>query len=1706
MFISLDFFKDRRSGGIWGSDQEGGRSGIILQPRLQIAPKPVLSLPKEWCPYRILGIIGKIYKLIQNVIPNPILSVVEGLRMHGINEPVRPEPSQMATLFLAKRLSASARTLVMTVCFASLAMTLLFVNGAHGDPIIKNELEDINILISSVIGGQPNVLLIYDNSLSMGDNFGLSQLGNWDDVDSVTATCESFQSIEAVVPTPPPEVVSAAKAHCIGNASGTTPCGSIACSGSRSGTCERPEDFEKFLQCIESPVNPVTLQPRWYADPNGDGSTSDSLVNTIYNTVVTNACGGSSNNPRTECTNDTERAHAAAAMENFALKQANTVNPTNFPLNCGASSVTGTGKCAEPTDPDKSCNLDSDPNKEYTNYKSCMDSLRKQPTSVTCANGILCSKGRFGSTRMDVTEAAFFDLLDANDSLATKMCDDQGGIFSGTVNAPISCEDFMNTPFRDVGSIAPSQSGRIPIANGPDTKLVDELTPQDGDLLGLRPNIMIYGGSGSSNTTCTGNSDIDGDQGGFAGGSQEKVTKVWNRVRGRKAGGRNPMALALGFDDSHTSGDNAPKVKEDALNTFEIEIKTDKAASCRAEFVVLITDGEDTCSGDPALSGSGGSDTGCVLPCLPNPSVTGNANRRSSIQAASNVRTYFVRNPVNNNQIGTVKKEVLTFIIAIGVSDPQAVRTLNSMALTGGTHTTGIFKHVDPNGKLIGNVEIDTDPLFSGLSPIFKDIGKATGIDTNPSNATLQNCLVPNESTGECIFQGTNVYDNSFFSTSGPFDSTIVGQSFAFFVSTPEEFIAALQTIFGFVQTFSTSGVSPATPQSVAQFTSRDRAFVSILTPISGERIWQGRLGLYGFIDDPNNPGAKIIVDKDREEIFDVNGSLDLDARDFFWEAGKLLAEGNPDTRTLFSVKTTPSNPAPGELDPSTVDIFTSGTEVVGIRYKGERATFDTNLPPELFGISDADVTDPILAFCVPSGGNSTDCEGSGGTIIDCIDITTTTCKDCVKDCIRDKVVNFMRGDTGIGTVADPMGLPTTESQSVDSMGFDCPDPDAGTGGLDTCSVRLGPVFHGSPIIVGSPSPIFFDVGFQNFAKAFRNRTGVVYGAANDGFIHAFFAGDFQDASPANPIENPFTGEDETVPFFDAGNGTELFGFAPPSFLPDAIAPPTKEPETPSGTTPPEYRFGDFKTFVVDNQLERSFMDGTPLIADLFIDGEQNGIQDNDSCSSNPGLDGVIDPCGKEWHTVLLAGYRNGGGAYTALDVTNVDRTQTGLKKLTNGPDYPRHLWTVFDKNYGNTWSEPTIGRVKMITKNADGDDVIVDRWVMFVGGGLDPLDTDPRDTTPAGVNFGNAFYVIDVTTGKIIFKLAKDTTSAPNATLTDSRMVCEMSSKVGAFDYNADGFIDVVFDGDTCGRLWRIDTSEEIVDNGGDISKTGLRGDADISASNWTADIAFCATANIDQCNDPSLIPLDTVTGISQRQPIFFAPTAVLDDLGRRHVIFVTGNRRHPSSAGDFGKLYNFIDNFVPSFLAGGTPISATTKTEADFTTDEIIDLVPQGGFADQFTTSGGTDVQGEFIVNFPDNVSAVTGEKGFGSPVVINRVLVFTTFSPGAISNDPCSGGLGEGRVFALDYLTGEPALARIPGALGLIQGNASEQALSAGLTAAEGMPTPPQLTFGPSGNVVFTVAFTGSAALGGSSFLVWEFARLPSNTSTHFWEEIF
>lgn len=1618
----------------------------------------------------------------------------------------------------------------------SLILMLLFVTGANGEPITKNEVEDLNVIISQVVGGEPNILFIMDLSGSMIRAFGGSQVGNWDnssdggtllDCESIHcgSSCNTFAE-------------RAVAAHCAENISNVSVCGSKTCIRG-FGTCDNQDLFDDFMTCINDSGALTQTQiddvlDLWCGDNDG-----------LYEPATDDICGV---NDGTSPNGTLEFEGAAAALDARA----------NF-TECSAALCTADDDSN--TRNDYACDIDD----EYGDFRNCM--LNTQAIDINqvenctggTANPPYCSgQPAYGTSRLDMTLSVIFDFLDADDSLATKMCDDPSRLFDGT-SSSVTCQDFMYTPFRNVRQIvrqdgSPSSNRRLPITGGSNTFLTNELTDEDGDELGVRLRPLTYSGQGNW-AGCSAQNTFRLPQGGFAGASETNLRNVWSFFRRQQGNGGTPLAWVLGFDDSdknNTQGGNV--VNNDALGAYRVELQTDPSIECRPEFVIILTDGEDTCAGEPNGPSGSGQTAG---------SLTTNANRRSSIQAVSNLRTYYARNPVQN-QGDTHKKEILTFVIGLGIQDPAARRTLNAMALAGGTHTEGVIQHVAPDGNSVpGTVDINSGTIFpqSAEFDVFKDFAQAKSIDTNPAAAQLLGCKSADRSeSGVCSFQATNIFDNAFFDTGAPFNNVDKKfQDFAFFVNNADELTQALTEIANFVRVFSTSGVSPTAPQSSTAVALRDRIFLSILTPITTDRLWQGRVGLFGFVNVPGSAGNKEVIRKppsgadltdptvvESLAIFATDGTLNDNAKQFFWDAGKELAERDiiSSARNLYTVKAPDLIDGDNVEDPpfSGSDFDTTGD---AIRYTGPLVALNdaaAPLNPGQFGISVDDVTDPIPDFCVPSGGVATDCEGSSGTV-DCTNVADSACITCVKECIRDEIVDFLVGNTEIPTVGDPMGSPSIDSQPSQtdgaipftSMGYNCPDPedddnDGDFGSFATCSVRLGDVFHSNPVVVGSPSPLFFDAGFQQFAFNFKDRSAVVYVGANDGLVHAFHAGEFKDPNAAGAQSsdkiNPFTLEEEIFPFFNEGTGFELFGVAMPTYLPDSLATPTTEAESPAnivfGTPPPpDYRTGDFKTFILDNITQRSFSDGSPIIGDVFIDGFPNGIalpaDPPATCAASVNTaDGEIDICGREWHTVMLAGSRNGGGAYMALDVTNpacgedCGTADTLHEHINTGSDvleYPKHLWTLFDRDFGNTWSAPSMGRIRLQVTEA-GTTTTVDRWVMFVGGGLDPLDTDPSD----GVNFGNSFVVVDISTGKEIFKFhpTRPIPSGMSALPNVSEMVCDVPSRVAAVDINSDGYTDLAYFGDTCGRMWRFDVSLP-VQVSGSIAGTGPGGSVSLVADDWTGGIAYCANTDAE-CFDNGG---DASVPQSNLEPIYFAPTIVLDDLGRRHVLFVTGDRRDPSNIVKSGKLYNFIDDYVPAFLAGGSAIgglpikTATTLISAG----QVIELQLQSGVVvgEQFVSSGSgtfSSDQGEFLVKFPGNLgNPEEGEKGFGVPVVINRVLIFTTFAPELGSTNPCTGGTGLGRIFAIDFITGEAALTRIPGVKdsGILQGSSSQNDAAAGVTVAEGMPTPAQLTFGARGSVLMSVAFTGGPVAGGSQFLVWELPPLPTRTQTLFWEEI-
>ena len=814
----------------------------------------------------------------------------------------------------------------------------------------------------------------------------------------------------------------------------------------------------------------------------------------------------------------------------------------------------------------------------------------------------------------------------------------------------------------------------------------------------------------------------------------------------------------------------------------------------------------------------------------------------------------------------------------------------------------------------------------------------------------------------------------------------------------------------------------------------------------------------------------------------------------------------------------------------SDIDISANGV----IRYTGDNENFtkaNPALTPETFGISSEDVAS-LGEFPPPECVNCSDnCKQIDENNID--DSSADDCIDCIKDCLRDQIIDFISGNTGIVPGKNPEDI--------------LPHICSNDGSTDMCSLKLGDIFHSSPRTVASPSVLFFDTGFQIFTKAFRERSAVVYAGANDGGLHAFHAGELVNASGTS-TRNPFTGRLESLPFYDAGNGSEMFFYIPPTFLPDAISdygPHNHFEETITDLDiNPDYRFGDLKNFVLGRPKHRSFFDGTAVIADVYIDGFDNGISTGQSgfCklkNTDPAVaakvDGLISRCGKEWHTVLISGFRNGGGGFTALDITNAHCTNPGagatcgISKFTDepgeifsdpSPDFPMHLWSLFDRDFGNSWSNPEVARVRLKAGSGDNE-IFADRWLAFVGGGIDP---NPVIGQPA---YGNAFYAIDITTGQIVYKFHKDR-SIPDDLGSDQEvlsqgMKCELASDPGVFDINADGYSDLVYIGDTCGRLWRFDVSQPLETKAG-IAETGLtlegsslaRGSAVIEAPNWSAGIAFCANKDASECetNDSPAVPDSDV------EPIFFPPTSVINDTGRRHIIFQTGNRRNPTQIAKFdnegnevagthnaGRLYNFIDTFIPSFLAGSVEASQASDkgmlTSGDITRTITLTRVGNSDLFNSSITETPDTRYGEFIVEYPNNAGngVFGGEKGTGTPWVIDSVLVFLTFAPTPSDHvSACKFAPGNTRVFALDYITGQPKVHRIAGAKA-VNNNISNS--TAGIEIFEGISSGATLSSTPN-SVVLSFSTTGSSENGGAGYAEWEMP-LANQTQTLFWEEV-
>ena len=227
---------------------------------------------------------------------------------------------------------------------------------------------------------------------------------------------------------------------------------------------------------------------------------------------------------------------------------------------------------------------------------------------------------------------------------------------------------------------------------------------------------------------------------------------------------------------------------------------------------------------------------------------------------------------------------------------------------------------------------------------------------------------------------------------------------------------------------------------------------------------------------------------------------------------------------------------------------------------------------------------------------------------------------------------------------------------------------------------------------------------------------------------------------------------------------------------------------------------------------------------------------------------------------MLFVGMRRGGRTVYAFNVSN--------------PDQPRLMWRInasLDSDYselGQTWSMPRIAMLK-------GRSVPV----LIMGGGYDTAE----DSSPPGtLSRGYGVYVIDISNGNRIARLATD---------------YSVPADVSVLDSDGDGYVDRIYVADVRAQLYRIDIEDAA---GNPISPGG-----------WP--VTKIAALN------------DGTGGLNGTRKVFFAPDIVMSR-NYAALLLGTGDREKPLTTTTNDRFYVIKDTKVTK----GAPSSVTLITDA--------------------------------------------------------------------------------------------------------------------------------------------------------------------------------
>ncbi|UCD34634.1 MAG: hypothetical protein JSU90_10100, partial [Nitrospiraceae bacterium] len=222
---------------------------------------------------------------------------------------------------------------------------------------------------------------------------------------------------------------------------------------------------------------------------------------------------------------------------------------------------------------------------------------------------------------------------------------------------------------------------------------------------------------------------------------------------------------------------------------------------------------------------------------------------------------------------------------------------------------------------------------------------------------------------------------------------------------------------------------------------------------------------------------------------------------------------------------------------------------------------------------------------------------------------------------------------------------------------------------------KLGDIVHSTPTVVSKPMEnynlLYGDASYTTYRMAYNKRRQVVYVGANDGMLHAFNGGCFDQAGMKFYPDVNAGGE-----CVSGGHelGEELWAFIPRGLLPHL-----------QWTTSPDY------THVY-------YVDGKPKVTDVRVFTAD---------ATHP----------EGWGTILIGSMRYGGKDITWTSGSTYTFTPEYFALDITDPLNPRVLWSFSDPSLGLSMSYPAVAKIG-------------DEWFAIFGSGATDFNTSSNLVT----------------------------------------------------------------------------------------------------------------------------------------------------------------------------------------------------------------------------------------------------------------------------------------------------------------------------------------------------------------------------------------